>query len=251
MERYFDDRTRSCYEQEISFVALEIIKSKPEQWEDKLFLEIFRQQRTYLDSFLDISLDSDLTRYVLLKRSDENPAKYLMEMVKKIRERKFNNFSVSVEKFIEARGCNEPGDSEKIIDAARSFFDDYIYYLEMLYDVEFLYMPDGGEIRIWFKEAIKVILEKACFVLLNRMELLVTKILNKEEYDENILCLDIKIDLDMELIEKQMVVFMVKCIAEKITTIHFIPHNYLSNCQKGLVVMPIEEYTEYLELKNN
>lgn len=248
MKQYFSGRSRKCYEQDISPDAIVLINDKPEKWEDKLFLDVFRQQRRYLDLLLNnISLDSELAKYVLLLKTEENPAQHLMKMLDRIIDCGWDSFSSSVELFFDARGSGIPGDVEKIIEVARRFYDYYIFYLEMLYDIEFLYLLDGEKIRDWFKDAIKIILEEVCFVMLDRIDLLVTKIVNGDEIEKDILHFNHKIDLDINLINKEMIEFMVKSYGGRMKTMHTIPFENVKGIKENMVLITLEEY---LKLKN-
>ena len=53
-ERYFKEKRDSDYYFPLTNAAKEIIDTQPQYWEDKLFREVFRVQRQYLDLFLPI-----------------------------------------------------------------------------------------------------------------------------------------------------------------------------------------------------
>lgn len=76
-ERYFKEKRDSDYYFPLTNAAKEIIDTQPQYWEDKLFREVFRVQRQYLDLFLPIAPCNKLSQYVFGRKISENLSSYI------------------------------------------------------------------------------------------------------------------------------------------------------------------------------
>lgn len=76
-ERYFKEKRDSDYYFPLTNAAKEIIDTQPQYWEDKLFREVFRVQRQYLDLFLPIAPYNKLSQYVFGRKISENLSSYI------------------------------------------------------------------------------------------------------------------------------------------------------------------------------
>lgn len=253
VERYFKGKRDSDYYFPLTNTAEKIIDTQPQYWEDKLFREVFRVQRQYLDSFLPINPYNKLSQYVFGRKISENLSSY-MEKIKdslsyvKNYASQINNF---VETINDARGCGVPGNAEKIVQCARDSFNSYIYHLEMLYDIQYIYMPGGEKIKQWLEESVMIIIKAYDNYVLNEIDTVINELAetgncDKELFEEKT---NIYIELNELPVEWAYATFAYKLMNRKV--VYYIPiesvdEELLDN--KMILVTP-DVYEEYINLK--
>lgn len=255
-ERYFKEKRDSDYYFPLTNAAKEIIDTQPQYWEDKLFREVFRVQRQYLDSFLPIAPYNKLSQYVFGRKISEKLSSYIEKIKDSLSS--VMNYASQINKFVEnineARGCGVPGNAEKIVQCARDCFSSYIYHLEMLYDIRYIYMPGGDKIRQWLEESVMIIIKEYDNYILDEFDIVANELAETGNCDKEMFQKQININLDLNDVLVEWAFAM--CSYEKMNrkVVHYIPiesvDEELLDNNKMILVTP-EEYEEYIKLKNS
>ena len=256
VERYFKEKRDSDYYFPLTNTAKEIIDTQPQYWEDKLFREVFRVQRQYLDSFLPIDPYNKLSQYVFGIKTAENLSNYI-EIIKEILV-SVKEYAIRINLLItninEARGCGIPGNAEKIVQCARDCFSSYIYHLEMLYDIKYIYMPGGDEIRKWLEESVMVIIKEYDNYILDEFDIMANELAEAGNCDRKMFQKQININLDLNdvLVEWAFATWAYEQMNRKV--VRYIPietsdEGLLDN--KKMILITPEVYEEYVKLKSN
>lgn len=254
VERYFKERRDSDYYFPLTDTAKKIIDTQPQYWEDKLFREVFRVQRQYLDSFLLIDPYNKLSQYVFGMKTSENLSSYIeiiMERLVSVKEFA-GQINILIENFNEARGCGIPGNAENIVQCARDWCSSYIYHLEMLYDIKYIYMPGGDKIKKWLEESVMIIIKEYDNYILDEFDVVTNELAETGHCDREMFQKQIKIDLGEVPVEWAFAKWAYEIMNRKV--VHYIPiessnEKILDNGK--MILIPPEIYEEYIKLKNN
>lgn len=227
-ERYFKEKRDSDYYFPLTNVAKEIIDTKPKYWEDKLFREVFRVQRQYLDSFLPIAPYNKLSQYVFGRKISDNLSSYMEKIKDSLSS--VMNYASQINKFVEnindARGCGVPGNAEKIVQCARNCFGSYIYHLEMLYDIRYIYMPAGDKIRQWLEESVMIIIKEYDNYILDEFDIVANELAETGNCDKEMFQKRINIDLNELPVEWVYATLAYKLMNRKV--VYYIPIEFVN-----------------------
>lgn len=256
IKRYFREKKESDYYFPLTNDAKKIIACKPKYWEDKLFIEVFRTQRQYLESFLPIDPYNRLSQYVFGIRSSENLSCHIERIKESLSSVKefASQIKGQIENINEARGRGFPGNVEKIIESARACFSSYIYHLEMLYDINYIYMPGGDKIKQWFEESIMTIIEEYDNYVLDEFYILVNELAETGKCDREMFQKQININLDLTDVAAEWAIAVRSYKQMNRKVVHYMPIEYIgerkegSDVEKMILVTP-EEYEEFIKLK--
>lgn len=256
IERYFKGKRDSDYYFPLTNAAKKIIDTQPRYWEDKLFREVFRVQRQYLDSFLPIDPYNKLSQYVFGIKASENLSSYIESIKERLLSVKeyASQINLLIANINEARGCGIPGNAEKIVQSARDCFSSYIYHLEMLYDIKYIYMPGGDKIKQWLEESIMIMIKEYDNYILDEFDIVANELAETGNCDRKMFQKQININLDLNdvLVEWAFATWSYEQMNRKV--VHYIPiksvDEELLDNKKMILVTP-EVYEEYIKLKSN
>lgn len=253
MQRFFE-RKDSDYYVPISEKAKEIIEKRPKYWEDKLFLELIREQRKYLDALIQIDSSNELSQYIFAMKTDELLVDHMDRWMSGLKlPVNINEIIVQIN---EARGePGLPGDADKIIKCARELFFSYIYHIEMLYDIEYIYLPEttGGKIKKWLKDTVRQLIKQLDVYILDRFDAIFYELSEFGKQSDYAFSESITINIDMNAIgvqwvlEKMLFDKMNRKVAYQIL-VNSIDEKSESTKQKR-ILLSIEDYEEYVKLK--
>ncbi|MEI3227963.1 MAG: hypothetical protein V8S39_13035 [Lachnospiraceae bacterium] len=256
VERYFKEKRNSDYYFPLTNTAKKIIDTQPQYWEDKLFREVFRVQRQYLDSFLPIDPYNKLSQYVFGRKISDNLSNYIENIKESLTYvKKYASYlNLLVANINEARGCGIPGNAEMIVQCARDCFSCYIYHLEMIYDIKYIYMPGGDKIKQWLEESVMIIIKECDNYILDEFDIVANELAETGNCDRKMFQKQININLDLNevLVEWVIATWSYEQMNRKV--VHYIPiesadEGLLDN--KKMILVTPEVYEEYIKLKNN
>lgn len=255
MQRFFENRKDSDYYVPLSEKAKEIIEIRPQDWEDKLFLELFREQKKYLDSFIPIDTSNELSQYIFGIRTAESLAEHTNRWLSGVY--RTLDQDEKLEQIKKARGENGlPGNVEKIIQCTRDLFVNYIYHIEMLYDIEYIYIPETTDpgIKKCFKDAVMQVIKNYDINQLYAFDAIFCDLSGIEKKSEYIFPELLKVNFDiihdivMPLTEEKILFNeMNRKVVYQIPIKDTDEKSELTEQKR--ILLPIEDYEEYIKLK--